>query len=173
LAAPEGDTSTLGRAEQTERLGDRVEVVGAALTPRHQHARRAETLAERGHRRRAPREPFGQEPDRGRQDSMDRPDPPPEPPEGRRHDADETGKGGACHLLRHTMATLMLESGADIRFIQEMLGHVELSTTQLYTQVSIRKLKESHSATHPSAKLERAQRWAGQPQEAQAVPTGR
>ena len=48
------------------------------------------------------------------------------------------------------MATLMLENGADIRYIQAMLGHAELSTTQIYTQVSIRKLKEIHSATHPA-----------------------
>jgi integrase/recombinase XerD len=47
------------------------------------------------------------------------------------------------------MATLMLEHGADIRYIQAMLGHAELSTTQIYTQVSIRKLKEIHTATHP------------------------
>ena len=65
--------------------------------------------------------------------------------------AAELGKTGACHLFRHTMATLMLEHGADIRFIQAMLGHAELSTTQIYTQVSIRKLKEIHTATHPSA----------------------
>jgi len=58
-------------------------------------------------------------------------------------------KSGSCHLFRHTMATLMLENGADIRYIQAMLGHAELSTTQIYTQVSIRKLKEIHSATHP------------------------
>lgn len=57
---------------------------------------------------------------------------------------------GACHLFRHTMATLMLENGADVRYIQEMLGHAELSTTQIYTQVSIRKLKEIHTATHPT-----------------------
>jgi integrase/recombinase XerD len=67
----------------------------------------------------------------------------------------EIDKQGACHLLRHTMATLMLEGGADIRFIQEMLGHAELGTTQIYTQVSIRKLKEIHSATHPGARLSR------------------
>ena len=48
------------------------------------------------------------------------------------------------------MATLMLENGADIRYIQAMLGHAELSTTQIYTQVSIRKLKEIHTATHPA-----------------------
>jgi integrase/recombinase XerD len=59
------------------------------------------------------------------------------------------GKSGSCHLFRHTMATLMLEHGADIRYIQAMLGHAELSTTQIYTQVSIRKLKEIHTATHP------------------------
>jgi integrase/recombinase XerD len=58
-------------------------------------------------------------------------------------------KSGSCHLFRHTMATLMLENGADIRYIQAMLGHAELSTTQIYTQVSIRKLKEIHTATHP------------------------
>jgi integrase/recombinase XerD len=64
-------------------------------------------------------------------------------------DAANTGKRGSCHLFRHTMATLMLENGADIRYIQAMLGHAELSTTQIYTQVSVRKLKAIHTATHP------------------------
>jgi integrase/recombinase XerD len=64
--------------------------------------------------------------------------------------AADTGKSGSCHLFRHTMATLMLENGADIRYIQAMLGRAELSTTQIYTQVSIRKLKEIHTATHPA-----------------------
>jgi site-specific recombinase XerD len=41
------------------------------------------------------------------------------------------GKQGACHLFRHTMATLMLEGGADIRFIQAMVGHADLKTTQI------------------------------------------
>jgi integrase/recombinase XerD len=72
-------------------------------------------------------------------------------------DAAEIGKRGACHLFRHTCATLMLENGADIRYIQEMLGHAELSTTQLYTQVSIRKLKEVHALTHPGARPRLAQ----------------
>jgi integrase/recombinase XerD len=53
------------------------------------------------------------------------------------------------------MATLMLEGGADVHFIQEMLGQAKLDTTQIYTQVSIRKLKEVHAGTHPAAKLER------------------
>ena len=60
---------------------------------------------------------------------------------------------GSCHLFRHAMATHMLDNGADIRFIQMMLGHADLSTTQIYTQVSIEKLKAVHAATHP-AKLE-------------------
>jgi integrase/recombinase XerD len=66
-------------------------------------------------------------------------------------------KRGACHLWRHTMATLMLEGGADIRFIQAMLGHSKLETTQMYTHVAIRQLQEIHRATHP-AKLEREKR---------------
>jgi integrase/recombinase XerD len=64
-------------------------------------------------------------------------------------DRSGVGKKGACHLFRHTMATLMLENGADIRYIQAMLGHAELSTTEIYTQVSIRMLKTIHTATHP------------------------
>ncbi len=74
---------------------------------------------------------------------------------GRYVEAADIGKQGACHLFRHTMATIMLENGADVRFIQEMLGHADLSSTQIYTQVAIRKLKEIHTATHPSSKLER------------------
>jgi integrase/recombinase XerD len=65
------------------------------------------------------------------------------------------GKTGACHLFRHTMATLMLEHGADVRFIRQMLGHVRLTSTEIYTQVSIRALKAIHDATHPGARLHR------------------
>lgn len=63
------------------------------------------------------------------------------------------GKPGSCHLFRHTCATLMLEHGADIRHVQEQLGHACLQTTQVYTHVSIRKLKEVHAATHPGARI--------------------
>ncbi len=61
-----------------------------------------------------------------------------------------THKSGSCHLFRHSMATLMLEHGADIRYIQAMLGHAELSTTEIYTQVSIKALKEVHQRCHPA-----------------------
>ena len=53
------------------------------------------------------------------------------------------------------MATLMLEGGADIRYIQAMLGHVSLENTQIYTQVSIRALVNVHATTHPAAGLSR------------------
>jgi len=65
----------------------------------------------------------------------------------------ELGKTGSCHLFRHTAATLMLENGADVRYVQEMLGHKSLETTQLYTRVTIRKLREVHAATHPGARV--------------------
>lgn len=61
-----------------------------------------------------------------------------------------THPNAACHLFRHACATHMLEAGADIRFIQALLGHANLSTTEIYTQVSIGKLKAVHTATHPA-----------------------
>jgi integrase/recombinase XerD len=57
---------------------------------------------------------------------------------------------GSCHLLRHAMATHMLENGADVRYIQAILGHSDLETTAVYTHVAITKLKEVHAATHPA-----------------------
>jgi len=66
-------------------------------------------------------------------------------------------KHGGCHLFRHTMATLMLEGGADIRFIQAMLGHADLKSTQIYTQVAVKQLKAIHEATHPAC-VEREER---------------
>lgn len=75
---------------------------------------------------------------------------------GRYVAAAELGKTGSCHLFRHTMATLMLEAGADIRFIQAILGHSELSTTQIYTRVSITQLRTIHDACHPGARNQAA-----------------
>ena len=60
------------------------------------------------------------------------------------------GKRGACHLFRHAVATLMLDRGADIRHIQELLGHADLSTTAIYAQLSIARLQEVHRRTHPA-----------------------
>lgn len=57
---------------------------------------------------------------------------------------------GSCHLFRHAMATQMLDNGADIRFIQAILGHAQLTTTEIYTHVTIAKLKEVHALTHPA-----------------------
>ena len=74
-----------------------------------------------------------------------------------RVDAAKLGKTGSCHLFRHTMATLMHEGGADIRYIQQMLGHEDIKTTQIYTQVAIRALQQIHAATHPGAMLERGE----------------
>jgi len=59
---------------------------------------------------------------------------------------------GSCHLLRHTCATHMLDHGADIRFIQQLLGHEKLDTTAIYTEVSIRQLQEVHARCHPSGR---------------------
>ncbi|TDL59669.1 recombinase XerC [Pantoea ananatis] len=57
---------------------------------------------------------------------------------------------GSCHLFRHAMATQMLENGADLRWIQAMLGHRSVESTQIYTQVSIRALQVVHASTHPA-----------------------
>ncbi|MEZ6076151.1 MAG: tyrosine-type recombinase/integrase [Pirellulaceae bacterium] len=59
-------------------------------------------------------------------------------------------KPGACHIFRHTMATLMHDNGADIRTIQAILGHEKLDTTQIYTRVSLKKQLDTHSQTHPA-----------------------
>ena len=60
------------------------------------------------------------------------------------------GRTGGAHLFRHTCATHLLEGGADIRYIQQLLGHAKLETTAIYTEVSIIQLQAVHARCHPA-----------------------
>lgn len=86
------------------------------------------------------------------------------------------GQSGGCHIFRHAMATEMLNHGADLRYIQEILGHENICTTQIYTHTSIEKIKEVYDKTHPFGKsgdpqMERTETKAMKPTPRQPAPS--
>jgi hypothetical protein len=88
---------------------------------------------------------------------------------GRYFEAAELGRRDSCHVFCHTTATVMLEGGADVRLIQEILGHASLESTEVYTRVSIRHLSAVHAGTHPAERAPRSGTSSGQSKPADII----